>query len=867
MPSGRQQPRIACLLTVLLSAATGGADAQAPQHGHRIALVNAGFEADKPLEGWSLHVYGVKPEIVLAEANRHEGRRSLKIVANAPSDTALGQEVKLTPGRWYRFTGWVRTEQLDPKNAPTCGTFQIQAPGGQGIIASGKNHSGTSDWVRETLYFTPPPGDGTTRIAVFFVGYGKGTGAAWFDELALEEIDGDVSTMTVTSEPLCNGTISPFQYGQFIEYLCGLTPSMFAEQVFDASFEGVPPYRVVFRQETDRLEKPWYPDGAVHRGEFVLDSAHPFNGKVSQRITQKPGDPCTLGISQAGKHVRTGTPLRCSVTLRGQGLSSPVQLALWGQGKTYASTTFEPTSEWRQFAATLEPSGSDPAATLTISFRGPGTLWIDQVSVMPTDNVFGWRRDVAQALKDLNPGIIRFGGSTTEGFEWTDTIGDPARRVPFTTIWGGLEPGNAGLEEFIQLCRWAGAEPLICLRFSGRTPRQAAEEVQYFNGPADSADGQTAPANGHSAPYGVKYWQVGNELGDESYQQGLASFCQAMKAVDPSIKIMAAFPSPGLLEKAGPWIDYICPHHYGCQNLPAMEDDVARCRRLIAENAPGRPIRLGITEWNTTAGDWGLGRAMLWTLDNALACSRYHNFMHRHCDLIEIANRSNLTDSFCSGIIQTNGTSLFKTPTYYAQQLYATHAGSRPLKIRIDADLPTDLWLDTSATLSQDGQTLTLFVVNPTNETAFTHDRPHRPVAAPGVGPGLDACRHQRSRRARRRQFLARARPHPRCARRGEARGHETGLPLPAALAGGAQAPAQDRRLALTQRLGDGPDRKPFKPWGVADAGVQPGSPIRVSLSKPCQGEVDGVFSAEHSSAGSRSVRRKAMTASRSACV
>ena len=45
---------------------------------------------------------------------------------------------------------------------------------------------------------------------------------------------------------------------------------------------------------------------------------------------------------------------------------------------------------------------------------------------------------------------------------------------------------------------------------------------------------------------------------------------------------------------------------------------------------------------------------MLWTLDNALACSRYQNFMHRHCDLIEIANRSNLADSFCSGIIQTN---------------------------------------------------------------------------------------------------------------------------------------------------------------------------------------------------------------------
>jgi alpha-N-arabinofuranosidase len=223
---------------------------------------------------------------------------------------------------------------------------------------------------------------------------------------------------------------------------------------------------------------------------------------------------------------------------------------------------------------------------------------------MPADNVFGWRRDVAEALKALRPGIIRFGGSTTEGFEWTATIGDPAKRVPFTTCWGGLEPGNAGLEEFVQLCRWVGAEPLICVRFSGKTPKQAAEQVEYFNSPATTPMGKLRAGNGHAAPYGVRYWQIGNELGDDAYQKGIVEFCKAMKAVDPGIKLLAAFPSPGLLQRAGPWIDYICPHHYGCQNLAAMEEDVARCRRQIAENAPGRNLRLGITEWNTTAGDW-----------------------------------------------------------------------------------------------------------------------------------------------------------------------------------------------------------------------------------------------------------------------
>jgi alpha-N-arabinofuranosidase len=526
-----------------------------------------------------------------------------------------------------------------------------------------------------------------------------------------------VPTLKVTRQRVCRGEISPYQCGQFIEYLCGLTPSMFGEKVFDGSFEGVPEYNVTFRRQTDRIEQPWYPDGAVHRGEFSLDAVGALNGKVSQCIRQKSGDPCTLGVSQGGMSARAGETLRCSLYLRSRDLRNPVRVTLWGEGKIYTAAEFKPAERWQRFEATLIPADTDNHATLTISFRGPGTLWIDQVSLMSADTVFGWRRDVAEAIKALKPGIIRFGGSTTEGFEWLATIGEPAQRVPFTTCWGGLEPGNAGLEEFVKLCHWVGAEPLICVRFTGKTPKDAADQVEYFNGPATSPMGKRRAQNGRQDPYRVEYWQIGNELGDEKYQKGVAEFCRAMKAVDPSIKLMGAYPSPGLLANAGRYLDYICPHHYGCNNLAAMETSVAACRKMIADNGPGRDIRLGITEWNTTAGDFGLGRAMLWTLDNALWCSRYHNFMHRHCDLIEIANRSNLVDSFCSGIIQTNNHGLFKTPAYYAQQLYATHAGRYPLRVSVQGGAAADTALDISATLAATEDRLSLFVVNPSLES------------------------------------------------------------------------------------------------------------------------------------------------------
>jgi alpha-L-arabinofuranosidase len=117
-----------------------------------------------------------------------------------------------------------------------------------------------------------------------------------------------------------------------------------------------------------------------------------------------------------------------------------------------------------------------------------------------------------------------------------------------------------------------------------------------------------------------------------------------------------------------------------------------------------------VTEWNTTSGDWGLKRARLWTLENALACARYHNLLHRHCDLVQIANRSILTNSFCSGIIQTDNHRLYRTPTYYAQLLYATSAGTRPLKI--ESDLPSNVGLDLSATLTRQGDAVVLFAVN-----------------------------------------------------------------------------------------------------------------------------------------------------------
>ncbi|MBA3414536.1 MAG: hypothetical protein H0U10_04830, partial [Chloroflexia bacterium] len=446
-----------------------------------------------------MHVYGAPATTEPDAQVKHGGKRSLRISADQPSDAAVGQEVTLRPRQWYRFTGWVRTRGLEPRDATVFGTFQIQRSGGQAVLAGGPNHKGDTDWTKVSIFFQAPP-DGRARISVFFAGYGKGAGTAWFDDLALEAIDVAGVPVRVTREPLADAEINPYQYGQFIEYLADVVPAMWAGKLDDESFEGLSPYKFAYLKETDFREKPWYPSGAVNRAVYALTPTDPVSGNVAQEINAGGDTPCDVGISQDGISVRADRADVFSCYLRREGVSRPVEVRLHREGKVYASATFQPTAEWKKYTARLVASGTDHNATLSIRFEGPGRLWLDSASLMPEDAVGGWRPDVVEATRALEPGIIRFGGTALEvpdygDFEWRDTIGDPDRRKPFRA-WGGLQPTGPGLEEIVQFCHHVGAEPLICVRVTGRTPQDAAEQVQYFNGAADTPMGKLRAANG-----------------------------------------------------------------------------------------------------------------------------------------------------------------------------------------------------------------------------------------------------------------------------------------------------------------------------------------------------------------------------------
>jgi alpha-N-arabinofuranosidase len=166
---------------------------------------------------------------------------------------------------------------------------------------------------------------------------------------------------------------------------------------------------------------------------------------------------------------------------------------------------------------------------------------------MPADNINGFRPEVVAALKQLRFGVLRFpGGNFVSAYEWRYGVGDIDKRPPiFDPVWHAVQPNDVGTDEFLTLCRLLGVDPYITVNAGFGDAWSARELVEYTNGVANTPMGKWRSSNGHPAPYGVKFWGVGNEpWGD--YQMGAMSlpqfelkhnlFAKEMKKVDPTIK-------------------------------------------------------------------------------------------------------------------------------------------------------------------------------------------------------------------------------------------------------------------------------------------------------------------------------------------
>ncbi len=227
-----------------------------------------------------------------------------------------------------------------------------------------------------------------------------------------------------------------------------------------------------------------------------------------------------------------------------------------GQVKgTLASQNLEIEKMWSTSTGTLNiPPGSYSKADALFAFMVTASasahLLIDGILLYPDDHVNYADPDIIRFYQEAQLPLMRWpGGNFVSGYHWRDGIGSvdqrPTRPNP---AWGALEYNLFGTDEFIALCKAIGCEPMICVNAGNGTAEEAAAWVEYCNGSGETPMGRLRAANGHPEPYGVKYWEVGNEVWGRwqiswttpaGYVDRFARFAEAMKAADPAIQLLA----------------------------------------------------------------------------------------------------------------------------------------------------------------------------------------------------------------------------------------------------------------------------------------------------------------------------------------
>ncbi|HVU48826.1 MAG TPA: hypothetical protein VHD85_22050 [Terracidiphilus sp.] len=303
----------------------------------------------------------------------------------------------------------------------------------------------------------------------------------------------------------------------------------------------------------------WAPVGGAD--VVTMDTKSPYAGDHSPLVKLDLSDP--HGISQSGIAVRKGKAYTGRIVLAGDP-GTIVKVALvWGREAADRQTVTLHIfgTAYRKYPLRYTATTDTDDATLEITGTGKGSFHVGAVSLMPADNIDGFRPEVIAALKQLHFGVLRFpGGNFVSAYEWRYGVGDIDRRPPiFDPVWHAVQSNDVGTDEFLTLCRLLGVDPYITVNAGFGDAWSARELVEYANGAATTPMGKWRAQNGHPEPYHVKFWGIGNEpWGD--YQMGAMSlpqfelkhnlFAREMRKVDPSIKLIAGGAMPDVMEGA-----------------------------------------------------------------------------------------------------------------------------------------------------------------------------------------------------------------------------------------------------------------------------------------------------------------------------
>lgn len=169
---------------------------------------------------------------------------------------------------------------------------------------------------------------------------------------------------------------------------------------------------------------------------------------------------------------------------------------------------------------------------------------IDEASVMPNNNVNGIRKEIYDIFAEWKPAILRYPGGWHVDLainKLENAIGPIDKRKSPLKTSNTYQRMDFGYHEYFKFIESLNIEAHIVVNLENGSSIEAANIVEYLNGDINSVFGKKRVSNGHSKPYNVKYWEVGNEqwLDIKKYADSLITFNDKMKKIDNDISIIA----------------------------------------------------------------------------------------------------------------------------------------------------------------------------------------------------------------------------------------------------------------------------------------------------------------------------------------
>jgi alpha-L-arabinofuranosidase len=479
------------------------------------------------------------------------------------------------------------------------------------------------------------------------------------------------------------------------------------------------------------------------RGTFALETDRPFTGRQSQKVVFSAGEGEVgvenRGLNRQGLAFRAGKPYEGYVWARSE-KPAKIRVALEsGDGaRVHAEAELRVTgAEWQRLDFTVTPKADEEAGRLAIMLRQPGAVVLGHVFLQPGEwgrfKGLPLRRDVVEGLVEQKLTVLRYGGSMVNHAEyrWKKMIGPRDRRPPTAGTWYRYSTNGWGILDFLNLCEAAGFLGIPAFNM-GETPRDMADFMEYVNGPADGEWGRKRAADGHPAPYGLRYLELGNEERiDEAYYDQFRPLAEAIWARDPKVTLVVGdflynrpIRDPDRVSGAASGVTSLGGHRkilelakkHGREvwfdvhidtDGPGASDSLRALPSYVEaldKIAGGAKHKVAVFELNS--GNHSLRRA----LGNAVAL----NTIERIGDRIAVVCSANALqvdrqndNGWDQGLLFMNPRTVWPQPPYFVTQLFATPSLKECVKVEVKGD-----GLDVTAKRDADGKLLQIQVVN-----------------------------------------------------------------------------------------------------------------------------------------------------------